>query len=154
MSVRERRPTMKQKIFVKEYVESNGNGTRAALKAYDIEKNKSIERVENVAAVIAVENLRKPQIKTLMEEALESVGLTKDKIAKGIEDITKANQPIIFEGEVVSEYPAHDTRLKAFRLSAELIDAFPAKKHENRSAHLNIHVGYSKQELRRLLNGK
>ena len=154
MTVREREErigrktgTLKQRMFVKEYVKNKGNGTKAALKVYDTKDYET-------GAAIAVENLNKPLIKTLMQEALESVGLTKDKIAKGIEDITKANQPIIFEGEVVSEYPAHDTRLKAFRLSAELIDAFPAKKHENRSAHLNIHVGYSKQELRRLLNGK
>lgn len=138
--------TLRQRGFVKDYIETK-NGTEAAARNYDTKDR-------NVASAIAVENLGKPLIKTLLQEALESVGLTKDKIAKGIEDITKANQPIIFEGEVVSEYPAHDTRLKAFRLSAELIDAFPAKKHENRSAHLNIHVGYTKNELRRLLKGK
>ena len=138
--------TLKQRGFVKDLIETK-NGTEAAMRNYDTKDR-------NTAHVIASENLLKPTVKTLMQEALESVGLTKDKIAKGIEDITKANQPIIFEGEVVSEYPAHDTRLKAFRLSAELIDAFPAKKHENRSAHLNIHVGYDKKELRRLLKGK
>ena|SRR3990167_472505 len=140
------RATLKQKGFVRDYLKER-NGTKAALMNYDTKDY-------NTANVIAVENLQKPLIKTMMEEALEGVGLTKEKIAKGIEEASMANNPIVFEGEVVSEYPAHDTRLKAHRFAAELIDAFPAKKHETRSLHANIHVNYTKEELRRLLKGK
>ena len=138
--------TLKQRGYVKDLLETK-NGTEAVMRNYNVKDR-------NVAKVISSENLTKPNIKAMMEEALEGVGLTKEKIAKGIEEASHANNPIVFEGEVVSEYPAHDTRLKAHRFAAELIDAFPAKKHETRSLHANIHVNYTKEELRRLLKGK
>lgn len=150
MSVREigrLKGTLKQRGFVKEYIETKGNGTEAVLRVYDTKDR-------NTAHVIASENLLKPTVKTMMAEALEKAGLTKEKISKGIEEASKATNPIIIDGEIVNEYPAHDTRLKAHRLAAELIDAFPAKKHETRSLHANIHVAYSKEELRRLMKGK
>lgn len=45
--------TVKQKLFVKKYIERNGNGAQAALEAYD-----TID--PNVAKVIPSENLTKP----------------------------------------------------------------------------------------------
>jgi phage terminase small subunit len=47
--------THKQKIFVKEYVDNGGNGTKAAEKAYGVTTNGS-------ARQIASENLTKPNI--------------------------------------------------------------------------------------------
>ena len=138
--------TLKQKGFVKELAKTL-NGTEAAMRVYDV-KNR------HVAQNIASENMAKPIVKTMLAEALEKAGMTKDRIAEIAQEAGRANTPIIFEGEVVSEYPAHDTRLKAARLAGELIDAFPAKKHETRSLHANIHVNYTKEELRRLLKGK
>ena len=46
------KPTLKQKRFAAEYVKNKGNGTQAALVAYDAKDEKS-------ASVIAVENLGK-----------------------------------------------------------------------------------------------
>lgn len=54
--------TRKQETFVEKYIET-GNGTEAALAAYDTKS-------ENVAASIASENLRKPKILDVLEEAL------------------------------------------------------------------------------------
>ena len=54
-----RHATIKQRKFAKEYVKS-GNGTQAALKHYD---TKSPE----VAAVIATENLSKPNVRELID---------------------------------------------------------------------------------------
>jgi hypothetical protein len=54
--------THKQQVFVEEYAASH-NGTQAALTAYDTEDPVT-------AAVIAYENLRKPQIVDALEEAL------------------------------------------------------------------------------------
>ena len=51
--------TKKQRGFIKDYAES-GNGTQAALKNYDTEN-------EDVAAAIAFENLRKPQIQNVIK---------------------------------------------------------------------------------------
>lgn len=56
----------KQSGFVRDYLET-GNGTQAALKNYNIRgRNK-----ENIAAAIAKENLTKPQIKEVLEDAAQ-----------------------------------------------------------------------------------
>lgn len=57
--------TKKQADFVKEYLDS-GNGTQAALKAYDTED-------PNTAGVIAHENLRKPKILEYLESVADKV---------------------------------------------------------------------------------
>jgi len=59
--------TKKQKDFITEYLET-GNGTQAALKAYDTTNPR-------VAAAIASENLTKPNVKNAIEEALPDVDL-------------------------------------------------------------------------------
>jgi phage terminase small subunit len=55
--------TKKQKEFADEYLET-GNGTQAALKAYDTTS-------ENMAAVIASGNIRKDKIKEYLESKAE-----------------------------------------------------------------------------------
>lgn len=69
--------TQKQAKFVKEYVET-GNGTKAIQKAYG--GNKSA----NVAAVMAVENLSKPNIQQALLKAAERMGITEDKIIEPV----------------------------------------------------------------------
>lgn len=58
-----RLPTKKQQIFIDEYV-ATGNGTKAALKAYDTEDNMT-------AASIANENLNKPYIEDEIQKRLK-----------------------------------------------------------------------------------
>jgi phage terminase small subunit len=58
--------TKKQKKFADEYLET-GNGTKAALKAYDIKAKDK----ENMAAVIASANIRKDKIKDYLESKAE-----------------------------------------------------------------------------------
>ncbi len=58
-----RKPTKKQKGFVKDYLET-GNGVRAALKNYDTTDY-------GTANSIAVENLQKPIIQTLLDTHAE-----------------------------------------------------------------------------------
>ncbi len=57
--------TKKERGFVKDYI-ATGNGTEAALNNYDIQSKDP----ENVAAVIAHENLTKPKIQNAIQEAL------------------------------------------------------------------------------------
>ena len=54
-----RRPTLKQKRFVKEYLENGGNATKAAMVAYDTEDR-------NSASVIGSDNLSKPSVLALL----------------------------------------------------------------------------------------
>ena len=58
--------TFKEKGFVKDYIETRGNGTQSIKNNYNIKSND----VDNVAAVMAVEKLSKPKIQSALEEAL------------------------------------------------------------------------------------
>lgn len=57
-------PTIKQRKFVKEYLENGGNGTQAALKAYNTSDLRS-------AKTMASENLTKLTVKQLLEQQSE-----------------------------------------------------------------------------------
>lgn len=59
---KKRKITYKQKQFVKAYVELGGNGTRAALKAFDIKDNNPV-----TANAVATEYLQKPLVRELLE---------------------------------------------------------------------------------------
>ena len=71
--------TPKQAKFLKEYVRNDGNGTKAALKAYDV-KN------EHTANVMAAENLAKPGIQQALLKAAERMGITEEKIMQPVVD--------------------------------------------------------------------
>ena len=71
--------TPKQAKFVKEYVKNDGNGTKAALKAYNA-KN------EHTATQIAYENLTKPDIQRALLKAAERMGVTEEKIMQPVVD--------------------------------------------------------------------
>ena len=58
--------TKKQKEFADEYLET-GNGTQAALKAYDIDAKEK----ENITASIGSQNLRKLKVQEYLEQKAE-----------------------------------------------------------------------------------
>lgn len=65
--------TIKQKKFVQEYIKNNGNGTKAALAAYDTNDY-------NTAHSIASENLQKPTIRKALRLELERKGISLDYV--------------------------------------------------------------------------
>lgn len=71
---KQKRLTLKQKLFCKYYLESLGNGTEAVIKAgYGvIRKNGQPDRI--LAKSIASENLTKPYIREHINELLEAKG--------------------------------------------------------------------------------
>ena len=76
--------TPKQVKFVEEYAKNGGNGTQAALKAYDVKD-------EKVASVVAAENLAKPSIRTITEqffppEKTQEITANLHKLATSAED--------------------------------------------------------------------
>lgn len=92
-AVKPRRLTKKQRGFVKDYV-MTGNGTESALANYEIGRVHGTQSPEVVAASIATENLKKPQIAEAVEKgqqtlksALEKQGVTPEKIAKKIDQL-------------------------------------------------------------------
>lgn len=106
--------TVKQKMFVKEYVKS-GNATQAALKVYNTKSVDSAKR-------IGWENTTKLNI----QEILEKNGITDDATAQNLARMaftaTKQNQ---FTGEVVEDNQVqldaikHITKLKGWLKDSE-----------------------------------
>ncbi len=56
--------TFRQRIFIREYILSKGNASKAATMAYNV-KNR------NVAGVIGSENLRKPKMMRIVKQIIE-----------------------------------------------------------------------------------
>ena len=102
---------IKQKQFVKEYIETNGNGTEAAMRVYNV-KNR------NTAHAIASENLQKPTIREAIDEVLRTKGLSLDVIAGNIGKLANS-KPEKISGDVV---------LKANVELLKLHGAYPDKK--------------------------
>lgn len=75
-------PTPKQKKFADTYIDT-GNGTRAALEAYDTDK-------EEVAAVIASENLRKPKVLEYLESRSEQAAIRVVELSEQDENLNVA----------------------------------------------------------------
>lgn len=116
------RPTKKEHKFVQEWVE-HGNGTRAALVAYDTTS-------ENTAAAIASENLRKPKIIKAIEDALPDHILNQVHL-EGL----YATKPVFSkEGTMVQEDADFATRAKYLDMAYKRRGLYAAEK----SVNLNI----------------
>ena len=114
-----RKLTHKQRGFVKEYVKGK-SGTKAALAVYDT-KN------ENVAAIIASENLGKPQIidainKALPDELLADVHSEGLYATKGVYDD---------EGNRIEEDADFNVRAKYLDMAYKVKGRYAAEKHVN-----------------------
>lgn len=137
------RPSIKQLKWSR-IAAKTGDSVEAVMEVYDV-KNR------HVAHSISHENLSKPDTRALVIAELNKQGATLDKIVSVLDEATTAKQPITFEGKVTDEYPDYTARIRAARTLAELHDAFPSKKTENRSVQLDIHGQFSSDEIKELL---
>lgn len=129
-----RRLTLKQKKFVKEYIASNGNATKAVIEAGYSVKNR------HVAEHIGYENLRKPEIREEVETQLAKAGLTDEKLAK----LLKEN----IEAGVGRKATASDS-LRGIEMAFKLKDRFPSEKKQIQQASYRMELkGMSMAELR------
>jgi hypothetical protein len=104
--------TPKECQFMAEYLSNGGNGTQAALAAYDCSGSRSPERT---ASVIAAENLGKLSI----SDALEAAGLGTKELAGNLARIAlEATRTDPFTGKQV---PDNAVQLQAMRLAAGLM---------------------------------
>ncbi|HZS47239.1 MAG TPA: terminase small subunit [Blastocatellia bacterium] len=103
-----RRLTIKQQKFVKEYIENDGNGTKAALAVYETSE-------PTVANAIATENLQKPSIREKIDEALASLEITPNWVLnrhKTIAEKQEDKDPMVSEraleniGKIAGLYPS------------------------------------------------
>lgn len=108
------KPTLKQRKFVREYLKT-GNGTRAALKAYDTDD-------PNVANQIAMGNLLKPTVQQLLECQAEK----------------SANDICNIRDELAESKKDYAVRLNADK---DILDRAGYKPPER---NLNINVDYSR----------
>ena len=130
-----RRLTLKQTKFVKEYINNGGNGTQAALQAYDTDVI--------TAPSIASENLNKPNIQDTIQQALQQNGLTPKQITHNLGHY--ANN--------LSEKVSADASIKANIELLKLMGAYPGSKHTNLNVSIKGDLAKMKyQEAKEALN--
>lgn len=88
--------TVKQAVFVKEYIKSNGNGTQSALKAY-----KTTDY--NTAHVIAAENILKPTVKEAIEAACGRLQLTPDRVLGRLNAVMDQDERTVAAAQVINQ---------------------------------------------------
>jgi hypothetical protein len=86
MSKPRTKPTLKQKLFVQEYVKNNGNGVQSALKVYDTNDVQT-------AGAIAYENLNKPQVQEELRTILQRKELQLNRFTDKLSDIV-GSEPV------------------------------------------------------------
>jgi len=111
-----RKPTLKQRHFIKAYVQNGGNATQAAWVAYDTEDY-------DTAKSIGCENLTKPYIRQEIDRLTEAVELSTKDTLRAIGDALRATDK--------NDYPDHRMRLKAAVMLLKLRGAYP----RNRQTH-------------------
>lgn len=127
--------TIKQKKFVKAYIANDGNGTKAALEAYNTVDEKT-------ASVIASENLEKPNIKLAIEQALIKHDITIEKATKPIADGLVATRKIGFGDNAEYEID-HSTRLKASGMALKLMGAEKQSEIPQNANFIQVNNNYN-----------
>lgn len=136
-----RKPSYKQKKFVREYLK-HGNATKAAMVAYDTKSQRN-------ASYIGYHVLQHPLVEEYMREVLDNRGMSDDYIAHGLKEITAAS----LKAQSLSQAKPTDG-LKAMEMAAKLKNLFPAEKKqiEQKTATINLNLqGKSETELQDML---
>ncbi len=118
-----RRLTLKQKTFVKEYLANGGNGTQAAMMAYNAKDSGS-------AGEIASQNLKKVEIQKALNGQLEKKGLTLKQITGNIARMA------VHE----IENPSAKVVLNANITLLKLLGGFPDDKQRGSTTNVQINV--------------
>jgi phage terminase small subunit len=126
-----RKPSLKQKEFVKEYIRNGEHGTKAALKVYNTKNPAS-------ASVIAVHTLKSEAVKTYIQSIFDRVGLTDETLAFQLRKIIDAGT----SKQAIRKAKPADS-LRAIEMGWRLRDAFPSQR-----------VQIDKREVRMKLDGK
>src|SRR3990167_1346735 len=117
-----KRPSLKQRKFAIDYVKT-GNATQAALNNYDTTNRKLAQR-------IGAQNLDKPEVQTLLEEALKKSNITFDRVLDSFNDMA----------DQIPDKISSDTVLKANIERAKLLKMYPERvqKYESKSININL----------------
>jgi hypothetical protein len=118
--------TTKQAKFVKAKAEGK-TGVQAAKEAYGVTDY-------NTAAVVASENLKKPNIQEALQTEFAKQGITLEKIVKPIADALDATKIVTSPTEPDKEVADHPTRLKASNMATQFLGL-----NKNNDAGPSIH---------------
>ncbi|MBR0403098.1 terminase small subunit [Candidatus Saccharibacteria bacterium] len=101
--------TIKERKFLTEYVDNGGNGTQAALKAYDTNS-------ANDAAVIASKVIKKPSVAEALKMELARQGITIENV---IAPVAKGLKAVREDGtdDYRTQLAAHDRAVKIMGLA-------------------------------------
>lgn len=105
--------SLKEKAFTKEYIKNGGNGTQAALKAFNVKSR------ENAKAT-AYKVLKRHHVKLAIDEILNSKGLT-------LEDLSRYSQQIITKG-ITEGKPSFAAASNMIQFGYKLHNVIPATK--------------------------
>ncbi len=133
-----RKPTLKQRRFIKAYVQNGGNATQAAWVAYDTEDY-------DTAKSIGCENLIKPYIRQEIDRLMEAVELSTKDSLRAIKDAFSATDK--------SNYPDHRMRLKAVSMFFKLKGAYPRNRQTRQhQPHQHVHQTQPMDVIMKTLN--
>jgi len=121
--------TSKQRAFADAYLETGGNGRKAALQAYSCSSPES-------ASVLAHKTLKNPKVLTYLDYHFFKHGIP-DVIVESLKDSLSATTIIKLGGEKYLEFPDHIARLKAVDQIAKILDLYPDPKDETPSEPLS-----------------
>ena len=114
-----KKPTFKQKGFVKELVANGGNATKAAEKVYNVTTVGS-------AQSIGAENLTKPTVLQERDRILKEGNVTLERIATAHGELLKSDN--------------ENAKGRAVDMGYKLLDAYPSQRNGgSRHAHLHLH---------------
>lgn len=123
--------TLKQQSFVNEYIENGGNGTQAALVAYDTDSYKT-------ASSLACRTLERPHVRKevdnrlkAMREVFDHLGASDEKIAETLIDgMLNAKRYLIKDGKIMA-FTDHAERRQNAKEIALMKELYPNNKTDN-----------------------
>lgn len=134
-----RKPTLKQRQMVKEYMSNGGKKTAAIAKVTGLPMDKAGHRLDL---------MNNPVVENYMTKVLDKAGLTDEKMAVGLRKLFKRSAS---KASLKHSRPEH--LLKTVRLSMELKDRFPADRKQVDVRGINVNLtGKNSQELSQSLD--
>ncbi len=120
--------TSKQRAFAHAYLETGGNGRKAALQAYDCSSPES-------ASVLAHKTLNNPKVVAYLNYHFLRHDMP-DAVVESLKHSLSATKIVKLGGEYL-EVPDHTARLKANDQIAKIMDLYPDPKDETSSEPLS-----------------
>lgn len=140
--------SLQRKNFSKDYVETNGSATEAALRNYKVKNRHS-------AAQIGYNNLKNPLVIREIESIMESKDITGDFLVEKLKEGLDSTYLSSYKGEVSqTDFPDQYARFKFLDMALKLKNAYPPLQVDQRNLNIDIEIEkMTKEDLSKLLQG-